>query len=141
MKKRRTNPIPLLSVMLLCFVLIGYFNSRGNGDDKNAQQQQQQQAQQQTNVEPSSAVGPPTKAPSKEDLASRLNVGAPVAPGSPGSGPRMPAKPGIRIQGPDGAPGPPPQMHPAKLYKPKPSDSQISGQWYTDETNKTFADH
>ena len=124
MNKRRTNPVPLLSVTVLCFVLIGYFNSRNGGDDKTPPPQQQQ---------PSVESNPSTQGQSKDGLSSRLNVG-----GAPGSGPKMPPRPGVQIQGPDGAPGPKPQMHPAKLYKAKPSDSQTSVEWWSDEANKTF---
>lgn len=130
MKKRRSNPIPLLSVFILCGALIAWYNNK-NAPDTSAQQQQQQQP---TNVDNGTTLKP-SKAPSKEELQSAVHVGG--AGTQTGTGPLMPK--GMGPAG--GPPGMPPGMpHPPKgpirPYKPKPSDSSISTQWYTDEANK-----
>ncbi len=137
--KKRSNPIPLLSVMILCLVLVGYFNSRNSSANQDPQQQQQQQ-QQQSNTEDTKVVGPPSQGPSKQELLSQVTPGGGKGPTTApamgaGQGPLMNVKPHLVLKG---GPQTPPKMAQAKPFKPKPTDSSISTQWYTNETNKNL---
>jgi hypothetical protein len=153
MKKRRTNPIPLLLAGILCVGLVGYMNSRASGDDKNPQQQQPQAP---TNAENAKDLGPKTAAPSKDALKGMVNTGGgPTAGPVPAAGPQF-GPPGGRPGGPGGGPGGPPPgmppgmaahpgggahmpMHPGKPPRPKPSDSSISSGWYMPESNTSVS--
>ncbi len=137
--KKRSNPIPLLIVVGLVFSLIGYMNFRSTPDSQTDAKSSAQPPQ-----DPA-AVGNSRPAPSVKDLQGAVNVGS-SEPKTPTTAPVMPKMDPPGAGGPHGPGGPhgmqvPPDMAQIKANmkppKPKPNDSSISTQWYTDETNKT----
>jgi hypothetical protein len=124
--KKRSNPIPLYSVAILCFVLIGYFGYRNSPSTPDAPQQQQPPT--------GDPVGKERPAPSKSDISSHIDIGTPQVAST--AKPGMPPMPKQRFE--KGGKYPLPPLHSPKPHRPMPNDSSISTQWYTDEANKTM---
>jgi hypothetical protein len=145
--KKRPIPIPLIAAFVLLFVIVGYINF------KNAPVTPDQAKQTPPpDVANQQALGDPRAAPGKDALLADVKTGTspggkpgmtPPAPGGPpnGMGPKgmPPMKPGMGGP-PAGMPLPKPNasMTPPK---PKPSDSQISGQWYDQDSDAAANKH
>ena len=138
--KKRLNPIPLISALVICGGIVGYLNFRSAPQTATPEQQQPQTAGDHQ------LTGPSKTAPTKDELKTGINVGGPdpkkpslIKPGmTPPNGPPGGMPPGMPPGAmPPGAKFPGPGMASRKPPKPMPNDSSISTQWYTSETNKS----
>jgi hypothetical protein len=132
--KKRSNPIPLISVAGLCLVLIGYMNFRSAPVSPDQAAKAAQPTPPMGNPD---AVSAAREAPTAKDIHNSINVGT-TPSDTLKPQPHIPV--GANMIGSPGhmAPHLPPQevSHmPVKPQKPKPNDASISSQWYTDDSN------
>lgn len=133
--KKRKKPVALITVLVLLVAIVTGSNYyRSVQESQTPEQQQKQQAEDQAKAQQAQAANQPTlgdkRAPaSKDDIKNSIGQALSAKPTPQKSA--MPA-PGGPPGGP-GGPGPSIARPKVSNYKPVPSDSQIQGQWYSNE--------
>lgn len=119
--KKRKSPILLITLLVVCVAVVIGMNLPQSSPDKPGEQPQ-------ANAEAQPGA-PRQNSPSVADLQKRAKE-------SMKGGPPNPMARAKKLGMPEDAIPASIENPVAKAYKPKPNDSSISTQWYTDETRK-----
>lgn len=124
--KPRSKPYALIAVLILCFTVVGYLNYKSSPVNNNPQTEQ---AQKPPDAAPQ--VGKTREATSKSSLVDAAKAGITKSGGQDG---HM----AMKMRDPEEIMATQPTK-PSKPVKPKPSDSAVAGQWYSDNAIKDYS--